>query len=397
MLNYFSDQQARADLATKADLSLISQYTNVLYVDNKRTDTYTEVGTYNLPYKTIQAAMDSITGNSSSNRFCIKIATGAIYTEALAINKDFVTLEGYGETILSGAITLTAPHFRLKNLKTTGVVTGTYTVAFLAEISDCSVTTGKWTVSCDKTGAYVQISGGTTIWTSDIELSGVTGVVSCQSGYFEGTHTFTNCYMEIIGFENYGGVINLEADTEVHIGGALCIDTVVNLKAGATAYIDTVSASGITLNNTGGTLHLTTESSSIQYDNTESGLTAENVKAAIDENAASLAALTQYDTITDTANVFTIDMANKQVRNIKAAISDNTAKEIVITNPTVGSEIFVELTYTDGAAITYTMSAGSTLTWLSDSAPTLTDGKVYRMSFFYYAANVWHGNSAGGW
>lgn len=274
-------------LLGKSDISSLSQTTNVLYVDNKRTDTYTEVGTYVFPYKTIMAAMNAITGNSSSNRFCIKIATGAYYTENIAINKDFVTLEGYGETLLSGTITLTAPHFRLKNLKTTGAVNGTYTAAFLAEISDCSVNTGKWTVSCSVSGAYVQISGGTTIWTSDIDLSGVTGVVSCQSGYFEGTHTFTNCYMEIIGFENYNGIINLEAGTEAHIGGALCIGTTVNLKTGATVYIDATSASGITLNNTGGTLILTTESSNVHYDHTISGLTATNVKTAIDELTSS--------------------------------------------------------------------------------------------------------------
>jgi hypothetical protein len=283
MANYTSSYTGIQIDAATAKTNALSQATNVLYVDNKRTDSYTEVGTYTLPYKTIMGAMNAITGNSSSNRFCIKIATGAYYTENITIDKDFVTLEGYGETLLSGTITLTAPHFRLKNLKTTGVVTGTYTSAFLAEISDCSVSTGKWTVSCSVTGAYVQISGGTTLWTSDVDLSGVTGVVSCQSGYFEGTHTFTNCYMEIIGFENYNGVINLETGTEIHIGASLCIGTTVNLKTGATAYIDATSASGITLNNTGGTLVLTTESNNINYDNTTSGMTASNVKTAIDE------------------------------------------------------------------------------------------------------------------
>lgn len=234
--------------------------TNVLYVDNKRTDTYTEIGTYNLPYKTIMAAMDSITDNSSTNRFCIKIATGAAYTEALAINKDFVTLEGYGETILSGEITLTSPHFRLEHLKINSVVNGTYTSGFLAEISDCSVNIGKWTVTGAGTGdEWIQITGGATLWTSDIELTGITGVVSCQSGYFEGTHIFTNCYMEIIGFENYNGEITLGAGTEVHIGGSLCIGTVINLETDAIAYIDATTASGITLNDNGGTLHLTTQ------------------------------------------------------------------------------------------------------------------------------------------
>ena len=114
-------------------------------------------------------------------------------------------------------------------------------------------------------------------------------------------------------------------------------------------------------------------------------------------NASALASITNYVTIADVANVFTIPMASKPIINVKSVITDNTAKEIVVTNPVVGGEIFLELTYTDGAAITYTMSAGSTLTWLTGSAPTLTDGKTYRFSFIYKTTNVWHGSVAGGW
>jgi hypothetical protein len=301
----------------------ISQTTNVLYVDNKRTDTYTEIGNYIYPYKTIMAAMDSITGNSSSNRFVIKIATGSIYTEAIEINKDFVTLEGYGETILSGTLTLTAPHFRLKNLKVTGVATGTYTIPFLAEISDCSITTGAWTVSCSVSDAYVQISGGTTIWTSDIDLTNVTGVVACQNGYFEGTHTFTDCYMEIIAIENYGGTINLETGSEFHIGASMCIDTIINLKTGADLYTDAVSTGGATLNNTGGTLHLTTSASSIFFDNTTSGLTATDVKSAIDELSTDDSALKEISNsiyvdsvLGDDANVGTITYPVKTIAGL---------------------------------------------------------------------------------
>jgi len=285
-------------------LSLISQATNVLYVDNKRTDTYTEIGTYVLPFKTTQAAMDSITGNSSTNRFCIKIATGAPYTENLTFNKGYITLEGYGDTILSGNLTFetTAVHVKFINLKLTGNAAGAYTNAFLIDVCDCNTAKNKnWVFSCTVDDSFIQVSGQSTLWYANFELTKITGVIANQGGYFEGTHTFNECNGEFIGFENYAGTININAGSEIYIGAAMCIDTVVNLAEGATLHIDAVSASKLaTLNNSGGTLDLTTPASSIQYDNTVSGLAAETVKAAIDENAAALAAIANQQTQLET-------------------------------------------------------------------------------------------------
>ena len=270
----------------------LTSATNVIYVDNKRTDTYTAVGTYNLPFKTIQAAMDSITGNSSSNRFCIKIATGAVYTEALTINKDYLTLEGYGDTILSGNLTFetTALHVKFRYLKLTGNASGTYTSAFVIDVCDCNTEKNKnWVFSCSVSGAFIQVSGQSTLWYANFVLTNIKGVIANQGGYFEGTHTFNECNGEFIGFENYGGTININAGSEIYIGASMCIDTVVNLAEGATLHIDAISASKLaTLNNNGGTLDLTTPSSAIHYDNTASGLIAETVKSAIDEIAATL-------------------------------------------------------------------------------------------------------------
>jgi hypothetical protein len=278
------------DLKTTSDKMKI--VTNVLYVDNKRTDAYTEVGTYNLPFKGIQDALDSITGSSASNRFCIKIATGNGYTENLTFNKDHVTLEGYGDTILSGNLTFetTAIHIKFRYLKLTGNASGAYTNAFVIDICDCNTESGKnWVFSCSVSGAYVQVSGQSTLWYANFDLTNITGVIANQGGYFEGTHSFNTCNGEFIGFENYGGTININTGSEIYVGASMCIDTIINLASGATLHIDAVSASKLaTLNNNGGTLDLTTPASSIFYDNAVSGLSATNVKAAIDEIVARL-------------------------------------------------------------------------------------------------------------
>jgi len=115
---------------------------------------------------------------------------------------------------------------------------------------------------------------------------------------------------------------------------------------------------------------------------------------------ALLADLTEYATVIDNgSDVYPIDMANRTIKNVKITTADADAKAVTVVNVPAGDiELFLELTYTNAAAITWTMSAGSTLVWLSGSAPTLTAGKVYRMAFFRkIGTTVWHGNSVGGW
>ena len=117
-------------------------------------------------------------------------------------------------------------------------------------------------------------------------------------------------------------------------------------------------------------------------------------------NAAKLADMLNYVTVLDNgSDVYPIDMANRLIKNAKIATADADAKAVTVVNVPAGDiELFLELTYTNAAAITWTMSAGSTLVWLSGSAPTLTAGKTYRMGFSRKAGTtVWHGNSVGGW
>ena len=109
--------------------------------------------------------------------------------------------------------------------------------------------------------------------------------------------------------------------------------------------------------------------------------------------AAQMAEIANYSTVAAAANVYTIDFANSPVKNVKIETEDSNAKTVVLTNvPTGDAELFIELTYTNAAAIIW--FAG--ITWLSGSAPTFTAGKVYRIALFKYGTG-WHGNSVGGW
>jgi hypothetical protein len=117
-------------------------------------------------------------------------------------------------------------------------------------------------------------------------------------------------------------------------------------------------------------------------------------------NSVELANIAQYTTVVDNgSNVYPVDMQNAGIKNVKITTADAIAKAVTAVNVPAGDiELFIELTYTNAAAITWTMSAGSTLVWLSGSAPVLVAGKTYRIAFFRKAGTtVWHGNSVGGW
>ena len=106
----------------------------------------------------------------------------------------------------------------------------------------------------------------------------------------------------------------------------------------------------------------------------------------------SLAELLNYSTIAAVEDVYTIDFANRPVKNVKITTADAVAKTVAVSNVPTDAELFIELTYTNAAAIIW--FAG--ITWLSGAAPTFETGKVYRIALFKYGTG-WHGNCVGGW
>jgi len=110
-------------------------------------------------------------------------------------------------------------------------------------------------------------------------------------------------------------------------------------------------------------------------------------------NNLPLAEMTNYSTVEAVGNTYTIDFANSPVKKVKIKTEDTNAKTVALTNvPTGDAELFIELTYTKAAVITWFDG----ITWLSGSTPTFIAGKVYRITLFKYGT-VWHGNCVGGW
>ena len=82
----------------KGLVSLASYVTGIVYVDNRRVDTYTPDGSILKPYKTIKDAYDSITTNDATHRFAVHVAPG-VYIESSSFKpyKSYVSLVGSGK------------------------------------------------------------------------------------------------------------------------------------------------------------------------------------------------------------------------------------------------------------------------------------------------------------
>jgi|LSQX01.2.fsa_nt_gb hypothetical protein len=114
--------------------------------------------------------------------------------------------------------------------------------------------------------------------------------------------------------------------------------------------------------------------------------------AKLEQLDSQMAEILNYSTVAAVSDVYTIDFANSPVKNVKIETEDTNAKTVAISNVPTDAELFIELTYTNAAAITW--FAG--ITWLSGAAPTFETGKVYRIALFKYGTG-WHGNCVGGW
>jgi len=104
--------------------------TNTLWVNGDRTDTYTENGSPAFPFKTIQGAINSISGSGPTNPFVVQVEAG-VYTEDVTLAKPYVTISGdttWG-TVINGAF-LVAPDGSPWNttISEIGIASGSFTV-----------------------------------------------------------------------------------------------------------------------------------------------------------------------------------------------------------------------------------------------------------------------------
>lgn len=102
-----------------------------------------------------------------------------------------------------------------------------------------------------------------------------------------------------------------------------------------------------------------------------------------------------YINVSATSGVlYSIDLDNARIKNIRITVADNIGKAVVVSNVPTECELLIELNYSNAAAITWF----SGIAWLYGVIPTFTVGKVYRiMLFTANGGTSWHGSSVGGW
>lgn len=211
---------------------------------------------------------------SSTNMYSICVALGMRYTGTLDIWRDYLTIYGQGATKgagFKGTINNWSPHLTLQGIHLMGTSSATRDCYFnqvmngdfLVEFKDCRASYCTMVVSASgttaqKNNAYVQATGGTTLWQQNtIACTGVNGTLGLISGiHAVNTFTATGCYL-VMGCATVDSCItNLEAGTVAEFMGMNAVRNTVNLKTGATLYADINALNNFnnTLNNTGGTL-----------------------------------------------------------------------------------------------------------------------------------------------
>jgi hypothetical protein len=106
---------------------------------------------------------------------------------------------------------------------------------------------------------------------------------------------------------------------------------------------------------------------------------------------------TSYTQVNDNSNVFACDISSLVVKSFYFTIADTTAKTITFSNvPTGRCEVFLEITASATAAMTWTLNGG-TVGWSLSIAPVLTSGYVYRVMLITNdSGTTWDGYLAGG-
>lgn len=98
-------------------------------------------------------------------------------------------------------------------------------------------------------------------------------------------------------------------------------------------------------------------------------------------------------------DTYACDVANAKVKNFALTIADTDAKVVTLANVPARCEVFLEITTTAAAAVTWTLNSSSSLTWGTNggAAPTIAANKLYRILFFTNDSGAtWDGFASAG-
>lgn len=278
------------------DTYLSTQITNNIYVDGKRTDSYTEDGSLTKPFKTIQDAIDSITGASYPNYFNINIAPG-IYTEQVTL-KSYVNLT---TEILDSVIIQSS-------------VGDVVTCSSYSDIQNISIQY----IGSDSSKVGLRVNNGGVLVAREVSIySNYTGIV------FEAG---------AIGIFYGGGTLTGTADSFIVKNSAYCWFSNSTLSGWGSPYYDlTIEAGGwvdvMTLQlyneriNNLGTLNLLTPSSRINNDSSVVGTSVKDALNTLNTNKATLSDVKADSDIADT-------ISKKHTQNTDTILDEGGSSEI---------------------------------------------------------------------
>jgi len=259
------------------------EVTNVLYVDNKRTDSYIPNGSFGRPFKKIQDAIDAVTAPSYTNKWAIVVAPGPYYSDALTINKGHITFRGYGinNTRITGKITVATPDTNqttFEHLRISGGL-DCFCNHIAINVVDCYVSGTDWvmnpTIPADD--EYLQVWGG--LFYANAILTNVYAYL--MGGGYYSNFTATNKEFNINNADiNTPFQVTLNGTVIASAYGNRAGSSAFIVNNGATLYMDADTEGGsIVTVNVGGTLTRTTKASNISNDSLVPGTT---VKDALD-------------------------------------------------------------------------------------------------------------------
>jgi hypothetical protein len=121
---------------------------------------------------------------------------------------------------------------------------------------------------------------------------------------------------------------------------------------------------------------------------------AAGAKSTADSNTSQLNDIASYIEVSAVEDIFTIDLQEKSIVNVKMEIEDSDPKFVALDNVKSGDvEIFIRIKCTDGDDVTW----WSNITWLTGDPPPLALNGIYRISLWSEDGLNWHGNWLGGW
>lgn len=287
------------------DLSAWPQVTNTIYVDNKRTDSYTPDGSVLRPFLTIQAAIDSITLPSATNKHVIEIAPGSYYSDPIAVNQVYTTFRSCGlqGARISGKITITNPmsptphQITFVGLRISG---GLECLASHTTINviDCNVTGSDWIFNPTvPTGdEYMQVFSG--LWYANATLTNVYTYI--MGGGYYSTFTVDGGEFNINNADINDPFVAILTGTSPLVASAFgnrASNSKFTLNAGADLHIDSDTEGGSVITMAGGTLSRSTKDENIINTSTVIGTTIKDAlnTLAIDWAKAPIYDVTNWD------------------------------------------------------------------------------------------------------